>query len=486
MEVKNIVCYSNYLNNQDAMAHLRIIGPFRQAGINIINGWEKGKPQSLRVSDGDIVFIQREFPAWFGDYQKIVEDARLMGKPIVFDLDDLLFFLPESHPDRKSQYFVPSLLPMYEALKEADLVTVSTPKLKEVLSRYNQNVVVLPNYFDETLWQLRPPVLKPRGEILTIGFMGGNSHIPDIEYVLPVLQDLIKRYHGQIRLSFWGLQPPAALLSLPQVVWTPHYSDVYKEFSTFFQTQSADIFIAPLVDNLFNRSKSPLKFFEYTALGTACVLSRLETYTDVVTHGYNGLLASSLDEWTDCLIQLIENGELRLRLAYNAQSLIRKDWLLSQNAFRWQEVFRNLSGEISPKPQDQDEIVHSAIIQLAEKFEEDQAVTAQVAQKEQEVHSLRAQLEENEQEMQSLKVQLEEEENSVQELIAEKNRVEQDLQWFSTQLAERSHTIDVLTNEKNEAQREAVSYALSTSWKITRPFRRIMGKFKKGRTAPHV
>ena len=41
----------------------------------------------------------------------------------------------------------------------------------------------------------------------------------------------------------------------------------YKDFATFFQTQSADIFIAPLVDNIFNQCKSPIKFFEYSALG---------------------------------------------------------------------------------------------------------------------------------------------------------------------------------------------------------------------------
>ena len=74
---------------------------------------------------------------------------------------------------------------------EADLVTVATPRLQSVLASYNNNVVVLPNYFDDTLWQLRPPVLKSKDEMLTIGYMGGNSHKPDIEYLMPVLLDLI-------------------------------------------------------------------------------------------------------------------------------------------------------------------------------------------------------------------------------------------------------------------------------------------------------
>jgi glycosyltransferase involved in cell wall biosynthesis len=213
MKIRTAVCYSFSLGALDPMAHLRLIAPFRQAGIHIINGIENGQPVSELVHNGDIVVAQREFPKKFDDYQKIVEIARRERKPIVFDLDDLLFFLPENHPDRVAQNYTPSLLPMFQALMEADLVTVATPRLQSVFASYNNNIVVLPNYFDDTLWQLRPPVLKSKDEILTIGYMGGNSHGPDIEYVMPVLLDLIKCYPHKIRFHFWGMQPPAEMLS---------------------------------------------------------------------------------------------------------------------------------------------------------------------------------------------------------------------------------------------------------------------------------
>ncbi len=410
MDVKKIVCYSNSLNVQDAMAHLRIIGPFRQAGIEVINGIENGEEFQWRVLEGDLVVIQREFPRQFDDYQRIVDIARRKGKPIVFDLDDLLLFLPEDHPDRQSHYYTSSLLPMFQALKEADMVTVATPKLQSVLANYNDHVVVLPNYLDETLWQLKPPVSKSKDETLTIGFMGGNSHKPDIEYVLPALLDLIKRYPGKIRFHFWGLQPPAEMLSLPQVEWTPPNSYLYKDFSAFFQTQSADIFIAPLTDGLFNRCKSPLKFFEYTALGAPSVLSRLEPYTGVAIHGQNSFLAASPDEWTDCLIQLIESDELRLHLASNAQSTIRADWLLSQNAFRWQDAFQNLSQGSLHQPQNQEEVVQSINFQLEETFLDKDAeikgLTTQVTEKEEVVRALSEHLEKKKGEVQTLTFQL--------------------------------------------------------------------------------
>jgi glycosyltransferase involved in cell wall biosynthesis len=372
MKIKSAVCYSLYLNDEALLAYVRLIGPLRRSGINIINGIENDQININRVSEGDIVIIQREFPKQFDNYKKIIELARKEGKPVVFDLDDPLFYLPENHPDRQSALCTASLLPMFQALMEADIVSVSTPKLREVLAKYNDNVVVLPNYFDDDLWRLNPPVLKnSSSEMLTIGYMGSYPHKPDLEYIAPVLLDLIKRYPEKLRFYFWGVQPPAQLEFLPQVEWTPWDSKSYKDFAEFFQTQSADIFIAPLVDNLFNRCKSPIKYFDYSALGAPGVYSRLDPYEDIVTHGHDGLLASSLDEWADCLIQLVENDELRFQLATNAQETIRKNWLFSQNAFRREETFQSALDIISSNREQSNvmvSILKSINIQLFETF----------------------------------------------------------------------------------------------------------------------
>jgi len=236
--------------------------------------------------------------------------------------------------------------------------------------------------------------------------MGGNSHKPDLEYITPVLLDLIKCYPQKIRFQFWGIQPPVEVASLTQVQWSPATTYRYKDFATFFQAQTADIFIAPLIDTLFNRCKSPIKFFEYSALGVPGVFSRLETYTDVITHGHNGLLVSSLDEWTNYLIQLIEDDELRFYLAKNAQETIRSNWLLSQNAFRWNETFERVF-EIINSNREQDTHIVSIVRSInLQSFETFQVLAAQVAEKEHTVQSLSAQVAEKEQTVQSLSAQV--------------------------------------------------------------------------------
>ncbi|GAB4501288.1 MAG: hypothetical protein Fur0035_08300 [Anaerolineales bacterium] len=398
------------------MAHLRLIGPLRQAGIQIIAGIEDNRLMPDRVAEGDLVILQREIPQRFDSYQKIMQIAHQQGKPVVFDLDDLLLDLPENHPDRKSAVFAPALLPMFQALKESDLVTVATPRLKEALTPYSKNIAVLPNFFDDTLWRLQAPNVKADGEVLTIGYMGGMSHGPDIQRIVPVLLDLIRRYPRRVKFCFLGTQPPAELLACSQVQWIRHFPFAYRDFVNFFQTQSADIFIAPLEDNLFNRCKSPLKFFEYTALGAPGVFSNLETYSQVVTHGQNGLLATSLSDWEDGLVQLIENADLRYQMAVRAQETIKEKWLLSKNASRWNDVFENLlnqAGSIG-KPEDtalaltrsintqlfdafsmQDENLHTLKETVA-------ALTAQVVEKENAVAALTAQVAEKESVLQSI------------------------------------------------------------------------------------
>jgi glycosyltransferase involved in cell wall biosynthesis len=433
MEVKTIVCYSNSINIRNAMAHLRILGPARQAGLDIVNGLEKGKADTSLITAADLVIFQREFPGKFDEYEEIMTAARQARKPVVFDLDDLLLSLPEDHPDRQSHYYGSSLLPMYQAIMEADLVTVATPKLQEVLSPFNRNITVLHNYFDEVLWQLRPPIIKPNGEKITIGFMGGDSHKPDIDQILPMLMQLVERYPQKIFFKFWGLEPPAELLFAQAAEWIPHFSTIYQDFSSFFQTQSADIFIAPLVDNIFNRCKSPLKFFEYTALGVPVVLSRLEPFVNIVTHEQNGLLATTMEEWADCLSRLIEDEDLRFHLATNAQASIRENWLLSRNAFRWQETYRSIPEVATSQASAQEKMVETINVQLFETFVNKeakiQAQAVEAASKDKQMEALTGQIHKLDQQAEELHQEIVMKDESINDLSSELTEIQLSTEW---------------------------------------------------------
>jgi len=340
-EIKSISFFTDY--GEDPCAHLRIRGPMRHLGIKVLDGKTENKINSKIISQSDMAVIQRDFPSDLQAYDKLLKIAHLEKKPVVFDLDDLLLLFPENHPERYSQKYIESLLPMIQVLYEVDMVTTTTSFLQNWLKHYIDHVTLLPNFLDDDLWQLREPVVKTdQNSPLIIGYMGSASHKPDIEYISPVLAKLINRFPKRLEIHFWGIKPPVKIANLAQVKWIPAVAYEYEDFAAYFQTQSADIFIAPLMDCPFNRAKSPLKFFEYTALGAPGVYSKLETFEQAITHTHDGLLASSLEEWEEYLIALIEDRDLRLRLANNAQQTIRDSWLLSKNAFRWHQAYKDI------------------------------------------------------------------------------------------------------------------------------------------------
>lgn len=424
----------SYLNRQklDAMGHLRVVSPLTQAGIEIICGVEGNKVIPEYVLEGDVVVLQRHFPSLYLDYRRVMDLAHKVKKPVVYEIDDWLLGLPAEHPDRLRHIYTPSLLPILEAILEADLVTVPTRFLREIIYPLNNHIAVLPNYFDDSIWQFRKvPFEESSNNYTIIGFMGTNSHQPDLEPLIPVLLEILHVFSQKTQLHFWGIEPPAILRNFPHVQHFPWYSYNYRDFAQYFQNQIADIFIAPLNNNLFNRCKSPLKFFEYSALGAPSIFSALEPYIDIIENGKNGFLAYTLEDWRTCLTKLIDSPNLRRQLAENAQATIQKKWLLSKNAHLWKRTYEKI---ISKRREDKGvldfpfrEILSSINIQIYGL-----------------IQSQQSQLSANEQEITTLMTKLHE---------------------YETKL--------------REYEMEIVDYVTSRSWRYTRPLRKFSRLLRK-------
>ena len=326
---------------------VRVIGPFRQIGWDVIPGveWEMGKPIVFpdRIAEANVVIVQRDFPRFLEAYEQVLAKARSKNLLIVYDLDDLLTEMPEEHPDFERYQQVRLLI--LRAVMEADVVTCPTMSLGQYLKQFNDKVVVLPNYLDDKLWapafgrgQTRQNIGK---EQVIVGFMGTHSHIPDLEFISPVLIRLLQRYGDKLRLRFWGCPPPAGLRGWKSVEWIDMGFVNYMEFARYFSEQACDIFIAPLIDSPFNACKSALKFLEYSSLGVPGIYSAVGQYEEIVVHGENGLLADNLKSWQEYLYLLIEDRDLRERIGKQARETVEGDWLLSQHAEEWLDLIEN-------------------------------------------------------------------------------------------------------------------------------------------------
>lgn len=442
-KVNKIVLFSN--SREHALSVLRVQGPADAAGFQLISGADNGLVHIERIIDGDIVLIQRDFSRDLDAYEKIITFAHNQMKPVVMDLDDLLFELPENHPDRKSNYYSDALLPMLQAIMEVDLVTVATPALRNYLLDYNKNIQVFPNYLNDNLWSLKEPAKSGlHSEIITIGYMGGHTHKPDLLIVLPVLESILRKYPQKIKFHFWGIEPPAELAEFSQIDWCPPPSYKYVDFASYFQSQTADIMIAPLADNLFNSCKSSVKYLEYGALGVPGVYSKISPYEIIVEDRVDGLLASTTLEWEESISKLIEDQDLRRRIALNAQEKIRKKWLLSQNAYKLKLLYEDLAigffnqeHHISP--------FHILVKSLTRQtFDNIRHKNQQITDSTNRITTLQNEI------------------TILDDLIVQKKQQMEDL-----------------LNRLNESEEEIVSYVLSTSWQITRPLRKLSSKLHK-------
>ena len=130
---------------------IRLGSPYRAGGIQLIQGNQHNQIFPDKVSEADLVLIQRDFPAHYQAYEQIISLARLQSKPLVYDIDDLLLQLPLDHPDRLSQYYARALLPMLQCVLEADGVTAISATLADFIRPLNPNVWVLHNYLDDEI-----------------------------------------------------------------------------------------------------------------------------------------------------------------------------------------------------------------------------------------------------------------------------------------------------------------------------------------------
>jgi len=336
-ELKSIVLFTRAPWDM-ALVVVRISGPAKHAGVKVLQGKGVDKIFPELVTSADLVVIQRDFPRFWNEYKQIVIQARTEGKPIVYEIDDLLFKMPLDHSHRRE--YVDVLVPMLSAVLNADMVTVSTSELLDFMSQLNPNTRMINNYLDDSVWEIKQIAEVPKDcNSVVIGYMGGETHQLDIQVITPTLLKILQGYSGSVKINIWGGKPPTELLDSPYVKWIPINQYDYAEFAKYFVRQECDLFVAPLRDNPFNRAKSGLKFFEYSALGSPGIYSRLSAYEGVINHGVNGFLAQEPEEWEKYIKELIDNPQARVRMGHQAQESIKDSWLLSQNYREWYDVY---------------------------------------------------------------------------------------------------------------------------------------------------
>ncbi|GEM_PF-727315 len=251
---------------------------------------------------------------------------------IVFELDDALTLLPPNHG--AFDYFQSVRPQLEEYLRKADLVTVSTPKLKELYSGFNDHIEVLPNAIDTQIWKPQAP--RPvDGEKIRILFSGTLTHQHDLALVEQAIERIALEFSERVEFLFWG-NIPNNLRHLPQIKSIAEFTNDYRTYAQRLQAMPIDLALVPLEETTFNRAKSAIKWLEYSACRIPAIFTDIDAYNQTVEHGISGwLVPNSSDAWYGAMKRLVLDDSLRLRIGETAHKTVMREHTLKQLAPLW-------------------------------------------------------------------------------------------------------------------------------------------------------
>ena len=260
------------------------------------------------------------------------------GYKWVLDMDDNIFEVNKDNPgyrafDKEGKGDARFWIEL--AMRECDLLTVSTKNLKEVYSRYNKNIFVNKNTVDFRFWKHHNAWGKT--EKIIIGWAGAGGHTLDMSMIDDVVKELKDKWKKKVEFVAFGAEKPK--------IFDRHVDWVdLRKYPEKLASLGFDIGIAPLRDNLYNRGKSNLRWLEYSSLKIPTVASDVEPYKNT-----NALLCVTHGDWVSALDTLIADKEVRRAMGDESFRIVKKKFNASTSVRALAKRLEELLWEKKPK-----------------------------------------------------------------------------------------------------------------------------------------
>lgn len=264
--------------------------------------------------------------------------AKEYGKPVFFDIDDLVFDTVYTDQLSYTQGLNSVEKGNYDAgvrnygymLENCDGAITSTNQLQEELYKYQSKVLLNRNLASDDLIAISSQYIKDYSQtsnIVKIGYFSGSiSHNENFELIKPAIKQLLTKY-SNVQLHIVGiLDIPQDMKPFENQIVTHDYVDWDKLPDLISEV---DINLAPLVDSIFNRAKSEIKWIEAALVKVPTVASKIGAFSDAIVDGETGLLATD-EEWFDKLEALVLSPELRQKIADAAYRAVLENCTLSK------------------------------------------------------------------------------------------------------------------------------------------------------------
>jgi len=266
-------------------------------------GYARRLQKLFSVKKFDVIWIEKEVFPWMPAFFELFCLSRTI--PILIDYDDAQFHRYDSDPSFLVRIILGRKIDALMA-KATVVVSGNAYIAQRAMVAGANRIVQLPTVVDLARYPILPTQRRD-GQMLTIGWIGTSITAKYLAPVLPQLLAAAEKHNARIMIvgaiasDFGG--------KLLDRIETYEWS----EATEVALIEQFDIGIMPLPDSPFERGKCAYKLIQYMACAKPVIASPVGANIDVVTHGDDGLLASSPQEWEAYLDRLCENGSVDLR-----------------------------------------------------------------------------------------------------------------------------------------------------------------------------
>ncbi len=264
--------------------------------------------------------------------------AKGHGKPVYFDVDDLVIDTKYTDPVPFVQAFAPLERKVFErgvirtgkTLEKCDIAITTTEALAAELGKVvpqtyiNRNaaskemIACAEQAYTDAQTQRTP---QKENETVWMGYFSGSlTHNQDFAIIRPALVKIMETY-PQVRLILVGeLAESDELKRFAERIVRKSATDWRNLPRLIVQ---ADINLAPLEDTLFNRAKSEIKWIESALVRVPTIASCVGSYEVMVEDGVTGILCENTAEsWYRGMCRLVEDAKLRKAIGENAHQYV--------------------------------------------------------------------------------------------------------------------------------------------------------------------
>jgi glycosyltransferase involved in cell wall biosynthesis len=278
----------------------------------------------------DVVFVQREAALIGPPFFELL--ARYVARrPIVFDLDDAIFHNPadtkqaSAHPRLRRLLKDPNKAERIAQLSSA--VIGANSYTSDWAKKFCSNVTTIPTVVDGDQFS---PRFGQANAVPVIGWIGSHSAAPQLDVVVPALEQLAEKHRFRVKLVGAGREFPIRGVEVENLPWK-----LEREVEDF---KSLDIGVCPLFDDQWSRGKPGFKPLIYMACGVPQVSTPLGGVTELMKDGEQGFFAMRTEDWYEKLDRLLGDEPLRRDMAGRARATFEAGPSLQTEAPRLAEV----------------------------------------------------------------------------------------------------------------------------------------------------